>query len=628
MGLLLLAYAVSCLSLQAQTDSVRANAKLPGHPRLLLLAGEEKKLLKTIEADPVRSALHRAILGECDNLLTVAPLERKQIGRRLLSVSREALRRLFFLAYAYRMTGKKDYLTRAEREMLAVSGFSDWNPSHFLDVAEMTMAVAIGYDWLHGNLSETSRKTIREAIRSKGLEPSLVPKHNGWLNATHNWNQVCNAGITFGALATWEDDPAQARTLVNRAVRTIVKPMEDYAPHGAYPEGYSYWGYGTTFNVLFISALEKAIGTDFGLAQQPGFLQTPSYLLHMTGPTGQSFNYSDASEGGGSGPQPAMWWFARKRADPSLLHVERERLAKGDFRPYVKERTLPALLIWGADISLNKATIPPTTAWAGGGKNPVALFRSSWTDPKAIYLGLKAGSPSVNHGHMDVGSFVMEADGVRWAIDLGLQSYESLESKGVKLWGKEQDAQRWEVFRYRNEVHNTLTIDGQLQRADGYAGFNAFVNSEPAFQRATIDMTDVYKGQLQKSLRGGALIDNAYVLIQDELQAMPNRKASVRWSMLTRATVRLTGPGTAKLTQDGRTLTLRVAQPARITLKTWPTTPPHDYDAPNPGTTLVGFEVEVPAGEKAALTVMLVPQGAEGNVRANVKPLAEWPIGK
>ena len=57
------------------------------------------------------------------------------------------------------------------------------------------------------------------------------------------------------------------------------------------------------------------------------------------------------------------------------------------------------------------------------------MMRSSWTNPKALFLGFKLGSPSVEHGHMDVGSFVFDSDGVRWAMDFGQQEYESLESK-------------------------------------------------------------------------------------------------------------------------------------------------------------------------------------------------------
>ena len=42
-------------------------------------------------------------------------------------------------------------------------------------------------------------------------------------------------------------------------------------------------------------------------------------------------------------------------------------------------------------------------------------------------------------------------------------------------------------------------------------------------------------------------------------------------------------------------------------MKTWSTKPPRDYDAPNPGTILVGFEAIVPADTKVNLKVVLQP---------------------
>ncbi len=47
------------------------------------------------------------------------------------------------------MTGDPQFKDRAEQEMLGVAAFPDWNPPHFLDVGEMTTAMAIGYDWLY-----------------------------------------------------------------------------------------------------------------------------------------------------------------------------------------------------------------------------------------------------------------------------------------------------------------------------------------------------------------------------------------------------------------------------------------------------------------------------------------------
>lgn len=605
----------------AQTDSLHSDTKVPGHPRLLLLKGEEASLKKAIKNDKVWNALHNAMLQECDSIIAKAPLERIQIGRRLLSVSREAIGRIFFLSYAYRLTGDKKHLQRAEKELLAISGFNDWNPSHFLDVAEMTMAASIGYDWLFDDLSPETKAVVKEAILKKGIEPSLNPKHNGWLRAEHNWNQVCNAGMTYGALATFEDHEELSRSIVNRALRSITIPMKDYNPDGAYPEGYSYWGYGTTFNVMFLSAVEKAFGTDFGLRTgSAGFLKTGGYLENMTGPSGKPFNYSDAGDNGEL--QPAMFWFAARAKDPSLLWVERSRLMAADPKSHVKNRLLPAIMLWSGNTGINSITQPKSLMWTGRGKMPVALMRSSWTEPNAIWVGFKGGTVGANHAHMDVGSFVMEADGVRWAMDFGMQGYESLESKGIQLFGRTQDAQRWTVFRLTNLVHNTLTANGQHQRVTGSAPFLR-TSFDPAFMQATTDMSEVYKGALAKAVRGMAIVDKKYVVVRDEVQARDTATV-VRWTMLTPANVKITGSNTAELTRNGKRLLLHVAEPANVTMKTWSTDPPNSYDALNPGTTLVGFEVLLPPGATSALTVKLLPAGTEKSATQKVQPLQDW----
>ncbi len=240
----------------------------------------------------------------------------------------------------------------------------------------------------------------------------------------------------------------------------------------AYPEGYSYWGYGTSFNVLFIDAFEKFRKTNFDFSKTPGFLNTAGYMEHMTGPGGLCFNYSDAGMKGGL--QPAMFWFANKLNDHSLLAQEKEFLDKGTSSTLTGERLLPALLIWMMGKTTRDIVTPNKLMWAGRGVNPVAMMRSSWTDPDAIYVGLKCGSPSVNHAHMDAGSFVMDALGERWASDFGSQDYNSLESKGVQLWGMQQNSQRWTIFRYNNLTHNTLSFDDQFPKVSGSAPFSGF----------------------------------------------------------------------------------------------------------------------------------------------------------
>lgn len=589
------------------------------HPVLLLAEGEEADIQHRVNTDDTWKEVHFAILEKSNTFFRRPLLQRQMTGRRLLSVSRDCIHRVFYLAYAYRMTGEERFAKRAEEEMLAVAAFSDWNPSHFLDVAEMTLGMAIGYDWLYHYLPESSRKTIRYAIKTKGLDPSFDNSYNWFLGASHNWNQVCNAGMVFGALAVEGVYPDLARLVIDRAIETIPRPMTTYQPSGAYPEGYAYWGYGTTMNVLLIQALEEAYGTDYGLSETPGFLPTAEFMLHMVAPSSTSFNWGDCSPGGRL--QPAMFWFAQQANAPSLLYMEKKFLEPSNDPKYDNDRLLPALMIWAKGIPLASVSPPDEKVWVGQGANPVALMRTAWNDPRAIYLGFKAGSPSVNHGHMDIGSFVMEADGVRWAADFGLQNYESLESKGIQVFGTAQDAQRWTIFRLNNYAHNTLTIDDALQRVDGYARIDRYSDAAD-FTYAISDISSVYDGHLASAVRGAAIIDQQYVLVQDEIRTL-DKPTTIRWNMLTPAVVSLGEKG-ATLIEDGKTLQLQVIGPEGIQMKTWSTDPDTDYDAPNPGTTFVGFEYNMPPNSSETFRVVLVPESAAGAVAPFDKALADW----
>lgn len=591
---------------------------IPAHPRILMLKGEEDEIRKNIKEEKTWEKIHNIIIGESENILEKPPVERIQIGKRLLDKSREALKRIFFLSYSYRMTSNPEYLKRAEKEMLAVAEFSDWNPSHFLDVAEITMGMAIGYDWLYNSLEKSSREKIRDAIINKGIMPSLDPKYNGWLKSTNNWNQVCNAGMTYGAMAIFEDDTSLANKIISRGCESVMLPMNEYEPDGAYPEGYSYWDYGTSFNIMFISAYEKAYQKEFPAAKNTGFLKTGSYLMNMSGLSGSCFNYSDC--GSGISLHPAMFWFAGRNGDPSILWEEKKEL---DNLKRARERLLPAIMIWGSDLKISDISEPVAKFWSGGGKNPVALMRTSRTDPDAIFIGLKCGTPKASHSHLDIGSFVMDADGQRWAMDFGSQDYNSLEQAGVDLWNLGQNSQRWQVYRYNNYVHNTLTINNQLQNVGGYAAITSS-SDNPAMMNAVTDLTTLYNPHIKSAFRGVAIVDESYLTVRDEIETGGN-KASVRWTMLTPASVEIKGDNSARLSIDGKKLVIKVTEPAGIKITTRAAEPTNAYDQPNPGISIVGFEVTIPPDTKKVIQVLLIPGGNEPDPSTIPGRLEEWP---
>lgn len=626
LGRLLVAAALLAAPLAAQRPEevtlaqvqARVSAAPAAHPRLLLDEAGFAALQRRVRSDPAAREMYQVMRRQADVMLGAEPVRHEVVGRRLLSQSRLAVGRVLTLALVHRLSGDDRYLQAARRQMLAAARFPDWNPSHFLDTAEMSFALAIGYDWLHHRLSAADRETIARALRDKGIAASF--QHTGWVKSTNNWGQVCHGGITAAALALLEHDPETAARVVHRAVTNVPFSMRSYAPDGTYPEGPGYWAYGTTYNLILIGELESALGSDFGLSEMPGFRETASYINHATGPSLRFFNYADG--GDGRSPLPALQWFAGRYQRPDWLLFENRVLTdylRSDAPLHAARESgpwlFPLALVW-LPADRRPEPIRMGHHWLARGEIPVAMHRTSWTDPGALFLGVKAGTASASHGQMDAGSFVLDADGVRWAFDLGAENYHRIESRGMNLWDRAQESDRWKVFRNNNLAHSTLSIDGQLQRVEGDAQVLKHSDA-PGFPHTVIDLSPVYRGQAASVHRGFGILDGRQVVVRDEIRGLGGR--SVRWAMVTEAEVELVGPREAVLRRDGKRLTLRVTEPADARLQLFDiATPPAEHDSPNPAARMVGF---VASGDQLNLTVLLAP-GA-GEVRT-VRALAEW----
>lgn len=586
------------------------------HPRLFLEEHDLSALNRQIQGTQLQD-LDELVRSKADTILDTEPVERGMEGIRLQGES-EALRRIVHLSFAYRRTGNQQYAERAEAEMLAAADFKDWNPDHFLDVAQMTFGLAVGYDWLHDELSSSSRRTIRNAIIEKGLKPSFAEDW-WWIDDNNNWNQVCHGGLVLGALAVMDHAPDLATRVVERAVKNVRVPMRHYGPHGGYLEGPGYWSFGSHYNVLLIDALESALGTNFGLTEVDPFMNSPTFYLHAHTPTLRVFNYSDS--GSNTSIAPAMYWFADRLGRPELLWMEKRKLNRLSADPSASEGwELPMLLVWAKSAQFDENTPPEGTHFFDTDPLALGLHRTRW-DERAVFVGIEGGKASHAHGHMDAGSFVMEADGVRWAVDLGAQDYHPLEEADISLWDSNQDGDRWTIFRMNNFSHNTLVVNGQLQRADGFA---PVLESEGASGSFTIlDLSEVYAGQLAGAKRGVALLENGTVRVQDELRAPDDTTATVRWGMVTRANVELLSDRTAKLRQKGETLRVHVRAPTDAKVETYSMEPPAEYDAPNPNARMVGFKTHIETGAEVRLVVALLPAGEEAS-SGEIKPLANW----
>ena len=580
--------------------------KLPPHPRLFLTKQREAEIKQLMPKDEFLARLVEKLIAKADKTKTESVTDyRIPDGKRLLGQSRQSLERTSVLAFAYRMTGKQEYADAAVAEMLAVCRFKDWNPSHYLDTAEMATAVGIGYDWLYDVIPTAERNEIRAAIVKHAIETGLplYEKNSWWVKGHNNWNEVCNAGLTVGALSIADEEPKLAEKIVGYAIASLPSGLSAYKPDGAYPEGPVYWAYGASFTGLMLKVLDDVFKNDFELLKSPGLNMTGDYYMGMVGPNYWFYNYADGGEGANAAPMMFALSTFYDRADYAVWLREflksQDRYASGRFAVFHA--------IWynplGTDADFAK-TLP---AKSYSGIQDVCTMRTDWNDPNAAFLGFKGGNNRANHGHLDIGSFVYEVNGVRWAVDLGTDDYNM-----PGYFGKE----RWEYFRMNNRSHNTLVIGDKIQNPAADCKIAQFVGSgaklgfgpstthrlleQNTVASAMVDMADAYKEQAPVALRYATLYKDGSVVIEDFL----NSVEPVRWGMMTKAKIELDGK-TAILTQSGKKIRVEVTtddEAAKFEIV--PATPPTEAENQNKGYQMLAV-VAMPQ-ERGQLSIYVV----------------------
>ncbi len=586
------------------------------HPRVIYTNDDFAMLVQQVEEgpNPYLTEIHNIIIGMADSVLEKPVLERV-LGagaKRLLAVSREAEKRILSCAYAYKTTGDRKYLDRAVFDITAVCGFENWNAArHYLDAGEMSAAVGLAYDWLYDDLDDDTKVLIRKALNDFAFHPALYEYDklsNKFYEMVSNWNSVCNGGLVCAALATYEDNPEDAQTLIDKALESNVAAMEMcYSPDGNYGEGYMYWNYGTVYEALFLTAMDTVTGSDNGLSNISGFSQTGRYMIYMEGPSGNYFNFSDSS-GQRVLPCFSQWYFAWKFKDLSVLYSERNKipaLYKSASRSADSDARLMPLIAWYASkVDVTDIPAPEEHIFHGEGSTPVVLVHDTWTmDENDKFLGVKAGKANRSHAHMDAGSFVFDAEGLRWASDLGMQSYETLEPI-LKIWDRNDDGERWQVFRYNNFNHNTLTVNNALHKGKGVAKFLEVIDSDGR-RGAVVDISKPLGDEVAEAVRT-IYIEGDDLVVEDKITARGDKPADVRWTMVTPAEPVIEN-GSITLTQKDKTRFLHCSSSTghEVELKTWSAQSPNSWDAPNKGFYECGYTVTVEQGETAVIEVRL-----------------------
>ena len=509
------------------------------HPRLLADKTRFLEIERQIKADATTREWYAKLHRQADRLIE-APLPKYELadGKRL---NKTIHRSIPTLALVYQIEGDRRYLERVWQELKTVAQFPDWNREHFLDTAEMTYAVSLGYDWLYQDLTQFQRSFIAAAIVKHGLKPALAEYQSAahWTTSERNWNQVCNGGIGFGALAVLDLYPQLASQILALSLEHLPLAMQHYAPDGAWSEGIAYWHYGTFYNTVILAALETSLGNDFDLSAIEGFAQTGLFPIYLNGTTNIPFNFADGDDDFIRAPE--LFWMSQKYHRPEYSLYQQQAPAHNALD-----------LIWYRPLASNISfdRLPRDRYFR---EAEIVTMRSGWHNTDGLFVGFKAGDNNIPHSNLDLGTFVIDALGVRWAIELGKDDY------GLPGYF-DRDGQRWTYYKTRTEGQNTLVIEPNSNPGQSFEAKSKIIRyiDRPQIVSAIADLTPAYRSTATKVWRSISLQEpENQILIRDDIDAQD--PVDLFWFMHTEADIQIEPDGkTVILHQSDRQLKIKL----------------------------------------------------------------------
>ncbi|KAI6095512.1 chondroitin AC/alginate lyase [Pisolithus croceorrhizus] len=624
-------------------------------PRLIAPSYKWAVLPQLIANDPYLSSWNNTIFGNASTYNALPPVAYYYDGGNgILDIARQIKQRVKAFSYVYRMTNDTKWVDRTWTELQNAAGnltggwgpdnSTKWNPTHFLDTAELTAAYGIAYDWLYDQWTSDQKASIVWTMIEYGLSNGLIayssndPLYFGWWtnNTEGNWNCVCNNGLTMGSLAILGDDTSGtaqqllSMTVTNALQNCALAPSSD----GTWSETPDYWYFGTTGHAEMSASLLSATGSSYQLPDiNPGFNLTSLFHMYVVGP-GSLFNYGDTGPNKFTATANGLLFYGNYYNQPAYQLFQRDQADAPDpWSMFWYDPTVTGAY-WDG-LALDYFFNNNTDQWAS--------MRSSWADENALFVAIKAGTLQNHqtHNDLDCGDFVMDALGTRWFGELGDGNYNAygyFESDA-------QDSPRWLYYRKRTEGQNTVLIGAQNQNVlaaptvqfdssgttqGPTTAFNA-PNGSNAYFIADISSAYFNVTSLSRGIR--LLNSRTQVLLQDEI----NAQASVMWRAQTNATVSISNSGlTATLTIGTQTVQVDLLNPPSgaqfttmdaVRLSTDPPTPSGNPDQPNPGVTVL--VISLPAGTYT-LEVLMTPQwpgvSSTSYVTPSSVPLNQWSL--
>jgi len=475
------------------------------------------------------------------------------------------------LAGAYLLTEdeakKAEYKAEIWRHICHVGDpelFPDWHmqQNSALGTGEGMYGFAYAFDWV--DWTQQEKDMIVEMCKRNVFDHALhsyTCNGHAWYHSicygTGNQALITNGGIMLAAIAMYEEDPEYFQDVIRGALRATEGGTIVYFPNGEYDEGISYWRYaGGRFPRVFKS-LQTSMGTDWGRTDIPGVLETATFPFRMRGATtAYAFGDGQAEDA----IIPLMMFCADQTNNKSLAQYRKDIMGQSG--------SIVDVANWVFDTAEYKQGLDVYDADVHNVSNSTVIMKTGWgiADTSVAFHG---GANNDPHGHMDVGSFQFDMNGVRFGMDLPRDEYNL---RDIGHYNKKRVDEFWpngypftggHYYRSKGEGHNLVVANRQVTNAKSSKdpksydmntkGTSVFTKTEfgETSSFAILDMTDT--NDIYESAIRGVKLDkiNNTIEIQDDFMA--KNPTDFLWSMHTYAQIEISEDGkSAILTQNNQ----------------------------------------------------------------------------
>jgi hypothetical protein len=382
-------------------------------------------------------------------------------------------------AFAYQMTGKAAYASKAREQLLTYAGWSSWDFGETaslggpdLYTAHMLLGASVAYDWIQESLSGADRTTIVARIAAEAQKVADYMPTAWWVDQylqNHNW--IDTAGLGMAALALAGEDPRAAAWL-SLAQGNLAKLQASIGqiPDGSWHEGLPYEGYGLAMALPFWQAMKHAGSdyTDMGVLRGYGrfflYAGIPDAPQQVILPFGDFTHW----------PKQMVLQITRfvaSRFRDGFAEAAAQRYAKaiarGNFLPELWYDVFEFISYDPAVKASDPKTLPLDGSFPDLG---AAALHSSW-DPGDFALGFKAGVFGGRVNFDRVGSGGAPGGWIEWGHDHNDDMSFWLFGRGVWLAPEAMGYAAGRSTNYANPAnqtayHNVLLVDGTGQLGD------------------------------------------------------------------------------------------------------------------------------------------------------------------